>query len=83
MNIRFQNADNLASLSQISTNVMVSFEGTITWLSTGIFRSSCSIDVQYFPFGKKEKDLFRFGDQLIDKSRWTKLYAEIRLVDLR
>lgn len=48
----FQNADNLASLSQISTNVMVSSEGLVTWLSTGISRSSCTIDVRYFPFGK-------------------------------
>ena len=32
---------------------MVSSEGIVTWLSTGIFRSSCAIDVRYFPFGKK------------------------------
>ena len=24
--------------------------GNITWFSTGIFRSSCSINVKYFPF---------------------------------
>jgi len=34
---------------------MVSSGGTVTWLSTGIFRSSCTIDVKYFPFGKKRK----------------------------
>jgi hypothetical protein len=39
---------------------MVSFEGNVTWLSTGIFRSSCSIDVRYFPFGKrKKKEIFK------------------------
>jgi hypothetical protein len=32
---------------------MVSSDGVVTWLSTGIFKSSCPIDVRYFPFGKK------------------------------
>jgi hypothetical protein len=31
---------------------MVSSDGIVTWLSTGIFRSSCAVDVRYFPFGK-------------------------------
>ncbi|CAF1402169.1 unnamed protein product [Adineta steineri] len=49
--VLYNNADNLASLSQISTNVMVSSDGMVTWLSTGIFRSSCAVDVRFFPFG--------------------------------
>lgn len=61
----FQNADNLASLSQISTNVMVSFDGTVTWLSTGIFRSSCSIDVRFFPFGSAKRKIFAFQRSIV------------------
>ncbi|CAF4051289.1 unnamed protein product [Rotaria sordida] len=62
------NADNLASLSQISTNVMVSSDGMVTWLSTGIFRSSCSIDVRYFPFDEQNCTL-KFASWTYDSAR--------------
>ncbi|UJR21933.1 hypothetical protein I4U23_025002 [Adineta vaga] len=66
--VLYNNADNLASLSQISTNVMVSFEGIVTWLSTGIFRSSCSIDVRYFPFDEQNCTL-KFASWTYDSAR--------------
>ncbi|CAF4805009.1 unnamed protein product, partial [Rotaria sp. Silwood1] len=62
------NADKLASLSQISTNVMVSSDGIITWLSTGIFQSSCSIDVRYFPFDEQNCTL-KFASWTYDSAR--------------
>ena len=43
------NADALASLSLISTHMIVTNNGNVTWLSSGIFRSSCLINVKYFP----------------------------------
>lgn len=43
-------ADVTSSVSTVSTNVIVTFDGNITWLSMWIFKSSCSIDVKYFPF---------------------------------
>lgn len=36
--------------SSISTNVIVTADGNVTWLSMVIFKSSCPIDVRYFPF---------------------------------
>ena len=39
--------------SSISTNVIVTADGNITWLSMMIFRSSCAIDVKYFPFDEQ------------------------------
>ncbi|CAF1348277.1 unnamed protein product [Rotaria magnacalcarata] len=66
--VLYNNADNLASLSQISTNVMVSFEGTVTWLSTGIFKSSCPIDVRYFPFDEQNCTL-KFASWTYDSAR--------------
>lgn len=45
---------------------MVSSDGVVTWLSTGIFRSSCSIDVRYFPFGTN--NFPRLPDSLINRS---------------
>ena len=37
-----------------STNAIVSNEGNITWLSSAIFKSSCEINVEYFPFDEQE-----------------------------
>lgn len=34
----------------VSTNVIVTAQGNVTWLSMVIFKSSCDIDVKYFPF---------------------------------
>lgn len=34
----------------VSTNVIVTADGNVTWLSMVIFKSSCAIDVKYFPF---------------------------------
>ncbi|CAF1025375.1 unnamed protein product [Rotaria sp. Silwood1] len=66
--VLYNNADNLASLSQISTNVMVSSEGIVTWLSTGIFKSSCAIDVRYFPFDEQNCTL-KFASWTYDSAR--------------
>lgn len=60
---------------------MVSFEGTVTWLTTGIFKSSCPIDVRFFPFG--EASFAAMTDDRRRVFRRTKLHVEIRLVELR
>ncbi|XP_060066981.1 neuronal acetylcholine receptor subunit alpha-10-like [Ylistrum balloti] len=46
----YNNADVGSSLSSVSTNVIVTPDGNVTWLSMWIFKSSCSMDVRYFPF---------------------------------
>ncbi|XP_061186001.1 ligand-gated ion channel 4-like [Saccostrea echinata] len=46
----YDNADVGKAQSSVSTNVIVSETGSVTWLSMWIFKSSCSIDVRYFPF---------------------------------
>jgi cation transporter family protein len=48
--ILYNNADALASLSQIHTQLIITSNGNVTWLSTNIYKSSCSINVQMFPF---------------------------------
>ena len=39
--------------SSISTNVIVTSDGNVTWLSMMIFRSSCAVNVKYFPFDEQ------------------------------
>ena len=46
-------ADPQYSSAVINTNVIVSNTGEVVWLSHGIFRSSCDIDVEYFPFDEQ------------------------------
>ncbi|XP_059478376.1 neuronal acetylcholine receptor subunit alpha-10 [Neocloeon triangulifer] len=48
--ILYNNADSQYSNAVINTNVIVSSNGEVVWLSHGIYRSSCDINVEYFPF---------------------------------
>jgi nicotinic acetylcholine receptor, invertebrate len=59
--ILYNNADALASQSQISTQMMINKDGNVTWLSTAIFKSSCSLDVYKFPFDEQNCSLL-FGN---------------------
>ncbi|XP_043267486.1 neuronal acetylcholine receptor subunit alpha-7-like [Venturia canescens] len=51
--ILYNNADPQYSSAVINTNVIVSHTGEVVWLSHGIFRSSCNIDVEFFPFDEQ------------------------------
>uniref|UniRef100_T1J4J6 Neurotransmitter-gated ion-channel ligand-binding domain-containing protein n=1 Tax=Strigamia maritima TaxID=126957 RepID=T1J4J6_STRMM len=48
--ILYNNADPHYNTAIVNTNVIVTSTGQVTWLSHGIFKSSCSINVEYFPF---------------------------------
>ncbi|PAV74179.1 hypothetical protein WR25_08748 isoform B [Diploscapter pachys] len=43
--------------SIISTEIMVSSDGNVTWLFSALFKSSCPIRVRYYPFDQQECDL--------------------------
>ncbi|KAK8404314.1 hypothetical protein O3P69_007554 [Scylla paramamosain] len=43
-------ADAQYSAATINTNVIVTSSGEVTWLSHGIYRSSCDMNVEFFPF---------------------------------
>lgn len=49
----FCSADVSTYFSSISSNVIVTSQGNVTWLSMVIFKSSCSINVRYFPFDEQ------------------------------
>uniref|UniRef100_A0A7I4Y174 Ligand-gated ion channel 4 n=3 Tax=Trichostrongylidae TaxID=6315 RepID=A0A7I4Y174_HAECO len=43
--------------SLVSTDIMVTSNGNVTWLFSALFRSSCPIRVRYYPFDDQECDL--------------------------
>ncbi|CAL8102703.1 unnamed protein product [Orchesella dallaii] len=51
--ILYNNADSQYNQAILSTNVIVNADGNLTWLSTAIFKSSCQINVEYFPFDEQ------------------------------
>ncbi|CAG0886492.1 unnamed protein product [Cyprideis torosa] len=51
--ILYNNADSQYNSAILSTNVIVNSTGNVAWLSSAIFRSSCQINVEYFPFDEQ------------------------------
>ncbi|GAB6032036.1 hypothetical protein CHUAL_010405 [Chamberlinius hualienensis] len=45
----YNNAD-ASNSAIVSTNVIINSTGEVTWLSHAIFKSTCNIDVNFFPF---------------------------------
>lgn len=48
--ILYNNAASDYSKSVFSTHVIVSYDGNVSWTMAGIFKSSCELDVRYYPF---------------------------------
>ncbi|XP_076323279.1 neuronal acetylcholine receptor subunit alpha-10-like [Tachypleus tridentatus] len=46
----FNNADTEKPPDNLNTNVIVKYTGEVIWFSRALLRSSCPIDIKYFPF---------------------------------
>ncbi|KAL4227494.1 Neuronal acetylcholine receptor subunit [Mactra antiquata] len=57
--VLFNNADGNYEVSYRS-NVIVYYNGAVNWIPPAIYKSSCTIDVQYFPFDEQRCDM-KFG----------------------
>lgn len=57
--VLFNNADGKYEVSYVS-NVVLSYSGEHYWIPPAIYKSSCTIDVQYFPFDQQECEM-KFG----------------------
>ena len=51
--------------SKISTNILVSSDGSCTWIPPGLFESSCSIDISWFPYDE-QLCVLKFGSWTYD-----------------
>ena len=62
------------------TNVVVTHEGMCTYIPPGIFKSTCKIDITWFPFDEQTCDM-KFGSWTYDGFKvyyifYTKLFAK-------
>ncbi|XP_056020888.1 acetylcholine receptor subunit beta-like 1 isoform X7 [Ostrea edulis] len=57
--VLFNNADGKYQVSYES-NVVMNYDGLTYWIPPAIYRSSCDIDVKYFPFDQQECEM-KFG----------------------
>ncbi|XP_076444121.1 acetylcholine receptor subunit beta-like 1 [Babylonia areolata] len=57
--VLFNNADGNYEVSYKS-NCVIYWNGNINWIPPAIYKSSCSIDVEYFPFDEQDCDM-KFG----------------------
>uniref|UniRef100_A0A0N4ZEX3 DRB sensitivity-inducing factor large subunit n=1 Tax=Parastrongyloides trichosuri TaxID=131310 RepID=A0A0N4ZEX3_PARTI len=48
--VLYNNADSGYTKSILSTDLIVNYQGNVTWISAGILKSSCPLDVRYYPF---------------------------------
>uniref|UniRef100_A0A8C8A060 Cholinergic receptor, nicotinic, alpha 6 n=1 Tax=Oryzias sinensis TaxID=183150 RepID=A0A8C8A060_9TELE len=62
-------------LVEDKTKALLKFDGTITWIPPAIFKSSCPMDITYFPFDYQNCSM-KFGSWTYDK-------AKIDLVNLK
>uniref|UniRef100_A0A8C6S6Y9 Cholinergic receptor, nicotinic, alpha 6 n=1 Tax=Neogobius melanostomus TaxID=47308 RepID=A0A8C6S6Y9_9GOBI len=62
-------------LVEDKTKALLKFDGTITWVPPAIFKSSCPMDITYFPFDYQNCSM-KFGSWTYDK-------AKIDLVNLK
>lgn len=69
----------------MSTDVFITAGGNVTWLSAAIFKSSCQMDVQYYPFDAQVRLPHQAGDggDADDGDGDAELRDEVRLVGLR
>ncbi|KAI6234385.1 hypothetical protein M3Y99_00788800 [Aphelenchoides fujianensis] len=79
--VLFNNADGNYEVS-FKSNVVVDYRGKVSWVPPAIFKSSCRMEVTYFPFDEQTCHLI-FGSWTYDKkSVQLRFYSNKKAVEL-
>ncbi|UJR26492.1 hypothetical protein I4U23_007819 [Adineta vaga] len=70
--VLFNNADGKYEAS-FKSNVVIYYNGDMNWVPPAIYKSSCYIDVKFFPFDKQTCEL-RFGSWTYDQQQMNFTY---------
>uniref|UniRef100_UPI00398F158D neuronal acetylcholine receptor subunit alpha-3-like n=1 Tax=Pristiophorus japonicus TaxID=55135 RepID=UPI00398F158D len=65
--VLYNNADGNFQVNAM-TKIMLAFDGTVTWIPPAIFKSSCRMDVTFFPFDYQNCSM-KFGSWTHDKAK--------------
>nr|CAD2143354.1 unnamed protein product [Meloidogyne enterolobii] len=79
--VLFNNADGNYEVSYQS-NVVVDYQGNVSWVPPAIYKSSCRIDVEYFPFDEQTCMLLFGSWTYSSKEVQLRWYGNKRFVDL-
>uniref|UniRef100_A0A1I8BHJ7 Neur_chan_LBD domain-containing protein n=1 Tax=Meloidogyne hapla TaxID=6305 RepID=A0A1I8BHJ7_MELHA len=81
--VLFNNADGNYEVSYQS-NVVVDYQGNVSWVPPAIYKSSCRIDVEYFPFDEQTFIIWFIGHILSKRKSILRWYGNINVfVDFR
>ncbi|CAF3333757.1 unnamed protein product [Rotaria sp. Silwood1] len=75
--VLFNNADGKYEVS-FKSNVVIYYNGYVNWVPPAIYKSSCYIDVKFFPFDKQICEL-RFGSWTYDQKQLNFTYYEEKI----
>ncbi|CAF3716073.1 unnamed protein product [Rotaria socialis] len=75
--VLFNNADGKYEVS-FKSNVVIYHDGYVNWVPPAIYKSSCYIDVKFFPFDKQVCEL-RFGSWTYDQRQLNFTYYEEKI----
>ncbi|CAF5083952.1 unnamed protein product, partial [Rotaria sp. Silwood1] len=75
--VLFNSADGKYEVS-FKSNVVIYHDGYVNWVPSAIYKSSCYIDVKFFPFDKQVCKL-RFGSWTYDQRQFNFTYYEEKI----
>uniref|UniRef100_A0A914LJ76 Uncharacterized protein n=1 Tax=Meloidogyne incognita TaxID=6306 RepID=A0A914LJ76_MELIC len=78
--VLFNNADGNYEVSFMS-NVVIDYRGDVLWVPPAIYKSSCIIDVEYFPFDEQVCHLI-FGSWTYNENEIKMEFEQAELMDL-
>jgi len=60
----------------LQTNVIIAYDGSVSWLPPGLFQTTCGVDIRYFPYDE-QKCRIKFGVWTYESTQVNTLYSPV------